>query len=88
MSEIEITEYFQRMFAELPPNIQKKAKKAIRLLGEDHRHPSLRAKPVEGAHGIFAARVDQNYRMTYERLPGDVLRLRVIAKHNEALKKP
>jgi mRNA interferase RelE/StbE len=88
MPRIELTERFKEAYAELPSPIQKKAKKALRLLANDPRHPSLQSKPVEGAPGIFEARVYQNYRMTYERLPGDVLRLRVIGKHDETLKRP
>lgn len=48
----------------------------------------LQSKPVEGAPGIFEARVDLDDRLTYERLPGDVLRLRVVGRHDDALKKP
>jgi mRNA-degrading endonuclease RelE of RelBE toxin-antitoxin system len=88
MPRVELTERFKEAYAELPPAIQKKAKKALRLLAADSRHPSLQSKPVEGAPGIFEARVDLNYRLTYERLSGDLLRLRVIGKHDEAIKKP
>ena len=63
-------------------------KKALRLLAENPRHPSLQTKPVERAPGIYEARVDQRYRLTYERLAGDVLRMRVVGKHDTALKKP
>lgn len=88
MLEIELTETFKRLYARLPDKIKKKALKALELLAENPRHPSLRSKPIEGARGIYEARVDQKYRLTYERLAGDVLRIRVVGKHNEALKKP
>lgn len=88
MPEIELSESFFRYFAELPEEIQKKTKKAIRLLSENPRHPSLRTKPVQGARGIYEARVDQKYRLTYERLPNDALRLRVVGPHDEVLKNP
>lgn len=88
MPEIEITETFKKGYVNLPPKIQKRAEKALRLLAANPRHPSLRSKPVEGAPGIYEARVDQNYRMTYERLSGDVLRLRVIGKHDKTIKNP
>jgi mRNA-degrading endonuclease RelE of RelBE toxin-antitoxin system len=89
MPEILIPEAFRKHFARLPKDIQKKVIKAIHLLAEDPRHPSLQTKPIEGAPGIFEARIDQQrYRMTYSRLPGDVLQLRVVGKHDETLKKP
>jgi mRNA-degrading endonuclease RelE of RelBE toxin-antitoxin system len=88
MPEIELTETFKKLYGELPGHIQKKVKKALRLLAENPRHPSLRSKPIEGAPGIYEASVDIQYRMTYERLLGDVLRLRVVGKQDEALKNP
>jgi mRNA-degrading endonuclease RelE of RelBE toxin-antitoxin system len=88
MPEIELTESFQSWFAKLPANIKKKTRKALRLLAENPRHPSLQSKPIEGAKGIFEARVDQKYRLTFERLPDDVLRIRVVGKYDEAIKKP
>ncbi len=88
MPEIDLTDTFLKGYAKLPDAIQKKVKKALRLLAENPRHPSLQTKPVEGAPGIYEARVNQGYRMTYERLSGDVLRIRVVGKHDEVLKKP
>ena len=88
MPEIVTPESFKELFCKLPKEIQKKILKAIRLLAENPRHPSLQTKPVQGAPGIYEARNDQNYRMTYSRLPGDRLLLRVVGKQDETLKKP
>ena len=88
MPEIETTERFERDFMSLPLEIQKKVLKTLRLLAENPRHPSLQTKPVKGARGIYEARIDQSYRMTYQRLPNDLLLLRAAGKHDETLKKP
>lgn len=88
MPEIARTQTFDALFSRLPAEVQKKTLKAIRLLAENSRHPSLQTKPVEGVRGIYEARIDRSYRMTYERLPGDRLLLRVIGKHDEVLKNP
>ena len=88
MPKIELTETFKHRYAKLPAAIQKKVKKALRLLADNPRYPSLQTKPVEGAPGIYEARIDQAYRLTYEFLPGNILRLRVVDKHDEALKNP
>ena len=88
MPEIETTDRFEESYLELPLEIRKKVIKAIRFLAQDSRHPSLRSKPIQGAPGIYEAWVNQNYRMTYERLSDNVLRLRVVGKHDEALRKP
>jgi len=45
-------------------------------------------KPIQGAPGIYEARVEMDYRMTYQRDANDTLMLRVVGKHDEALKKP
>jgi mRNA-degrading endonuclease RelE of RelBE toxin-antitoxin system len=88
MPEIELSESFIKLYADLPKEIQTKVKKAIRFLTEDPRYPSLQTKPVEGAKGIYEARVDQKYRLTYERVPNDTLRLRVVGLHDDVLKNP
>jgi mRNA-degrading endonuclease RelE of RelBE toxin-antitoxin system len=88
MPNIETTDHFEEAFCKLPADIRRKVIIALRYLAENPRHPSLRTKAVKGAPGIYEARLYKNYRMTYERLPGDALRLRVVARHNEALKKP
>lgn len=59
--------------------------KALRLLAENPRHPSLQTKPVQSFKGIYEARVDIKYWLIYE-LPNDWLLLHVAATHDEALK--
>ena len=88
MPEIETTERFEQDFLHLPPELQKKVLKALRLLAENPRHPSLQTKPIQGARGLYDARIDQSYRMTYQRLPNDVLLLRTAGIHDETLKNP
>lgn len=88
MPKIRFTRRFLKSFARLPAAVQEKIKKQIALLAENPRHPSLQTKPIQGAPGIYEARVDVDYRMTYERETDDTLVLRVVGKHDEALKNP
>jgi mRNA interferase RelE/StbE len=88
MPGLETTERFEQDFLRLPPEIQKKVLKALRLLAENPRHPSLQTKPIQGARGLYEARIDQSYRLTYMRLPDDALLIRAVGKHDETLKKP
>jgi hypothetical protein len=76
---------FDRAYLKLPPSIRAKIDRAIRLLDENWRHPSLRAKRLSGHQDIFYARIDRNHRMTYER-HGDELLLRNVGPHDETLK--
>jgi mRNA-degrading endonuclease RelE of RelBE toxin-antitoxin system len=84
---IVITERFAAAYAKLPDDVQKKVDKALRLLDEDFRHPGLRARHIEGAEGIYEARVDRRHRMTYHRV-GDRLVMRNVGEHDKTLKRP
>jgi addiction module RelE/StbE family toxin len=87
MPKIKFSQRFLKSFARLPKAVQEKIKKQIALLAENPRHPSLQTKPIQGATGIYEARVDVDYRLTYEREADDTLVLRVVGKHDQALKK-
>ena len=88
MPKIKFPRRFLKSFAHLPRPVQEKIKKQLALLAENPRHPSLQTKPIQGAPGIYEARVDSDYRFTYERDADDTLVLRVVGKHDEALRKP
>jgi addiction module RelE/StbE family toxin len=88
MPKIKFTRRFLKSFARLPKPVQEKVKKQISRLAEYPRHPSLQTKPIQGSKGIYEACIDFDYRMTYEREADDTLVLRVVGKHDEALKKP
>jgi hypothetical protein len=47
--------------------IQRSAFKQAALLAQDHRHPSLRALPLEGLPGYFRVRVATDVRLLYRR---------------------
>jgi addiction module RelE/StbE family toxin len=80
MPKIKFTRRFLKSFALLPKTVQEKVKKQITWLAENSRHPSLQTKPIQGIKGIYEARIDIDYRMTYERESDDTLVLRVVGK--------
>jgi len=88
MPKVRFSKRFIRAYLRLPLEIREKVKRAIALLAENPRHPSLQTKPIRGARGFYEARVDINYRMTYIRLADDTLEMSYVDKHDEALKKP
>ncbi len=88
MPKIRFPRRFLKSFARLPAAVQEEVKKQLAPLAEDPQHPSLQTKPIQGATGIYEARVDIIYRLTYERDEDDTLVLRVVGKHDKALKKP
>jgi len=83
----ELSRRFVRAYDRLSPEVQKRVDRALRLLDEDWRHPSLCARRLSGHRDIFYARVDRDRRITYERR-GDLLILRNVGRHDETLKNP
>ncbi len=85
------TERFKKAFKALPIDIQKKTVRSLRLLAEDVYYPSLRVKKVQGAPGIWEARIDLKYRMTFQldEKEGEThCLLRNVDNHDECLKNP
>lgn len=85
------TERFKKAFQSLPKEIQKKVVRALRLLAEDTYYPSLGVKKLQGAPGIWEARIDLNYRMTFqidEEEGKTICLLRNVDNHDDCLKKP
>lgn len=85
------TERFKKAFRALPAHIQGKAIKALRLLAENPRHPSLQAKKIQGTENIWEGRVDQKYRFTFQLENEDdqmIIVLRNIDNHDDCLKNP
>ena len=80
-------------FAQAATLLSKEARakrpKALKLLAEDHRHPGLQTKRIQGLGGrdIFEVRLDQKVRFTFQ-VQGDVLILRNIDVHDACLKNP
>jgi len=82
-----LTGRFREAYRSLPDPLRKKADKAIRLLAENPRHPSLHLKKIQGTPGVWEARVDRSYRMTIE-IHADAYILRNIGKHDDTLGNP
>ncbi|NNN05473.1 MAG: cytotoxin [Elusimicrobia bacterium] len=79
---------FRDLYRKLPSAVRRKALRQIHRLSKDQRHPSLQVKRIQGTAGIWEARVDIRYRMTFEIAGGDTIVLRVIGDHDEALRRP
>lgn len=82
-----VTDRFRRAYQQLPPAIQKKVRKALRLLTEDVGYPSLRVHRIQGTDHLFEARVDRSYRLSFQFEGQDIL-LRNVDNHDECLRHP
>lgn len=77
---------FLRQYAKLPPAIQKKVDRRLKLLAEDIRHPGVKAKKMTGFDDIWEGRVDEHYRFTFK-IVDDTIVLRAVGTH-EIYRKP
>jgi mRNA interferase RelE/StbE len=71
---------FQRQYNESPPPVRKAFDKQAKVLLENIRHPSLRAKKYDEAKDIWQARVTRNWRF-YFTIEGDTYYLHTIISH-------
>jgi mRNA-degrading endonuclease RelE of RelBE toxin-antitoxin system len=85
------SERFKRAFQSLPKEVQKRVVRSLRLMAEDMFYPSLVVNKIQGYSGVWEARVDIKYRLTfqYEQEDGETICiLRNVDNHDECLKNP
>jgi addiction module RelE/StbE family toxin len=76
--KLQWTSQFAKDFHKLDQRIQKQTEKALELLLQDWRHPSLQTKKMKGKkQDEFEARVTKGYRFTYQVQKDAFLLLRV-----------
>jgi hypothetical protein len=56
------TAQFRKLFASLPTEVQRQARRAYRIFRQNPNHPSLRFKPVHPTQPIYSVRISQDYR--------------------------
>jgi mRNA-degrading endonuclease YafQ of YafQ-DinJ toxin-antitoxin module len=84
---LQYTNRFQRAYNDLTDDDAERVKKALRLLVENPRSPSLRVKRIQGTDHIWEASASLSIRLTCE-MHGDLIVLRNVGAHDETLKKP
>jgi mRNA-degrading endonuclease RelE of RelBE toxin-antitoxin system len=81
------TDRFRRAYVGLADREAELVAKALRLLAEDLRHPSLRVKKMQGTDRIWEARASRSLRVTFE-IQEDRVLLRNVGAHDATLKNP
>ena len=71
---------FLKHYVRLPEALQKKVDRQIMCLCQNLRHPSVRAKKLEGTADVWEARVDYHVRMTFH-IDADALVFRDLGTH-------
>jgi mRNA-degrading endonuclease YafQ of YafQ-DinJ toxin-antitoxin module len=79
--EFRTTKLYDKSFAALPVNIQRRALEKLALYENNPRHPSLRVKKLEATRDVWEISVTRSYRITFQRA-GQVVLLRNIGTHD------
>jgi mRNA interferase RelE/StbE len=81
---------FTYNYAKLDTSSRKAIKKAMNLLEQNPRYPSLRTKKMQGMDYIYEASANMDIRITfhYEQPEPDTIVLRNCGHHDQTLKNP
>jgi mRNA-degrading endonuclease RelE of RelBE toxin-antitoxin system len=79
---------FRKDYLILSEIIRKKVIKQIKLLQIDHTHPSLHIEGISNRRGLFSARVNKRYRISFEFTGNDTILLRRVRDHDDLYLKP
>ncbi len=85
--EILFTEQFDQAYEKLTNAEKRSVRKALALLGDNQKHPSLRGKKMEGTKNIWEARPSKRLRMTFE-MAGETILMRNVGEHDKVLRRP
>ena len=77
---VRFTERADKDYAALSANVRKAFRKQLAFLMENPRHPSLRAKKLEGHDELWQARVNRGWRF-YFKIKGDEYAIIGIVAH-------
>jgi|BarGraNGADG00312_1021997.scaffolds.fasta_scaffold19104_2 mRNA-degrading endonuclease RelE of RelBE toxin-antitoxin system len=79
---------FVRAFDDLDADIQKIAEKQFHFFIENPFHPSLHTEKIDKAKGIYASRITDNVRFTWQfGEEKSTVVLRNVGEHNKVLKR-
>lgn len=85
MMKFSKTQGFVNLYQKLPEHIQKKVDKQLFFLSQNFFHPGLRTKRMGGLD-LWEARVDKNYRFTFEKIEDEII-LKTVGPHDIGLGK-
>ena len=85
--EILFTEEFEQAYEKLNNTEKQSVRKALTLLGDNPKYPSLRVKKMEGKQNIWEARPSKRLRMTFE-MAGETIVMRNVGEHDKVFKRP
>jgi len=85
--DVLLTEQFEQAYENLTNAEKRSVRKALALLGDNPKYPSLRVRKMEGRQNIWEARPSRRLRMTFE-MSGETIFMRNVGQHDKVLKRP
>lgn len=85
--KFEPTKRWDRCYAALSADIQKKVRKTLKFYAADPFHPGLGVERIKHTKDIWAMRVDANYRISFQQA-GNTIILRAVGIHDRIYKSP
>jgi len=85
--EILFTEQFEQAYEKLTSAKKRSVRKALTLLGDNPKHPSLSVKKMEGRKNIWEARPSKRLRMTFE-MAREIIVMHNVGEHDKVLRRP
>lgn len=73
--------HFKRDYKKLTSIAKEKVKKALLLMEDDLRYPSLQVKKIKGTKNIWEARASESLRITFN-MEGNIIILRTTGEHD------
>ncbi|MFQ5644701.1 MAG: hypothetical protein ACE5FQ_13540 [Thiogranum sp.] len=78
---------FTRAFKKLEPDVQQAVKDTFNNLKNNPELPGLNVEKLQGFPGVYSARVNRNYRLSFK-MDGDTAILRNVATHDKLYASP
>jgi mRNA interferase RelE/StbE len=85
--EIFFSERFKTDYKLFSYDLKKIINSKLKMLTENHFHPSLRTKKIKGKEDIFETSISMSIRMTWSYYEDGIL-LRAVGEHDKTLKNP
>lgn len=79
--KLQLTERFAGDYDRLPQHLQLRVDKALELLLDNPRHPSLPIKKIKGHENLWEGRVTLHYRLIFS-IEGDTYLLLRVGTHD------
>lgn len=84
---LQFSDTFVAACQNLPTAIRKKLDRQLSMLQQNVSHPGLRVRKFNSRPGVWEARIDYCYRITFE-WEGNTIRLRTVGKHDNIYDNP